>query len=145
MSTPFASTGDIEARWRVLTDAEQYRAAILLGDASELIRAKAMGIDERIATGSTSVAVARMVAVGMVIRALQNPEGVVQKTVGAVSVTMPTGRPINIALTEDELALLVPGAGRRVGMARLGSPFSCGPQRGHYGAGERTVDGVSWH
>jgi hypothetical protein len=126
VSTPFASTGDIEARWRPLSDTEQYRAAMLLGDASELIRAKAVGVDERIAAGTTSAAVARMIAVGMVIRTLQNPEGVVQKTVGAVSVTLPTGRPATIALTEDELALLIPGAGRRVGMAKLSSPF-CGP------------------
>ncbi|MDU1018173.1 MAG: Gp19/Gp15/Gp42 family protein [Clostridium perfringens] len=35
---PFATVSDLEARWRGLSEAEQGRAAVLLGDASALIR-----------------------------------------------------------------------------------------------------------
>lgn len=35
---PFATVSDLEARWRGLSEAEQDRAAVLLADASALIR-----------------------------------------------------------------------------------------------------------
>lgn len=35
---PFATVSDLEARWRGLSEAEQARAAVLLADASALIR-----------------------------------------------------------------------------------------------------------
>ncbi|MDO4413067.1 Gp19/Gp15/Gp42 family protein [Cutibacterium sp.] len=37
-AAPFATVGDLEARWRGLSQAEQSRAAVLIDDASALIR-----------------------------------------------------------------------------------------------------------
>lgn len=74
----FATTDDIEAKWRALTDPEKTSAAEDLDFASAIIRTQVPDIDSRIASQtapSVLGAVAKGITVAMVLRRLQNPEG----------------------------------------------------------------------
>ncbi|MCH4835307.1 phage Gp19/Gp15/Gp42 family protein [Bifidobacterium pseudolongum] len=74
---PFATVDDLEARWHDLTDGERARAAVLLEDASDLIRTQCAAWESR------DVATLRRVTCSVVKRAmlasdLGVPEGVSQ-------------------------------------------------------------------
>lgn len=73
MAEPFATTSDLEARWRPLSTEEQTRAETLLGDASTLIRSLGRGVDERITAGDMDPDTPRAVVCAMVKRAMQGP------------------------------------------------------------------------
>lgn len=73
MADPFATVGDLEARWRTLTPAEGARAEALLGDASALLRDLGRDIDERIADGELDPATPRAIVCAMVKRVMQGP------------------------------------------------------------------------
>lgn len=66
----FATSDDLEIRWRPLTPTERDAADELLGDASAILRAECSGIDERIGDGRLDPAVPRMVVCAMVKRSM---------------------------------------------------------------------------
>ena len=71
MATSFATTADLEARWRPLSsDQEHTNAVALLSDASGFIRAECAGIDQRVTDGLVDTAVLVAVTCAMVKRAL---------------------------------------------------------------------------
>ena len=80
MAAPFATYSDLATRWRTLSAAEQSRATVLLGDASDLIR--------DLAPAPINEATAKAIVCAMVKRAMQGPadlDGVTQhqQTAGA--------------------------------------------------------------
>lgn len=80
----YATTSDIEARWRPLTEAEASRASTLLDDAAVIIDDLA-GIDEATVDEATA-AKAKIVSCDMVIRAMsmsQDAYGVSQASMTA--------------------------------------------------------------
>lgn len=73
MADPFATYSDLATRWRTLSAAEQSRATVLLGDASDLIR--------DLAPAPINEATAKAVVCTMVKRVMQGPadlDGVTQ-------------------------------------------------------------------
>lgn len=117
---PFATADDLAGRWRALTEAEQDRATVLLGDASAFVRATCAGIDDRITAGTLELAVVVAVVCGMVKRAMLAGElgegvGQQQQTAGpfgaSMTFTNPTG---SVYLTKADRRLLgCRGAGGR--------------------------------
>lgn len=66
----FADVSDIEARWRILTDAEQERASTLIDDASAMLSAQ-VDID---AANAEQMRLLKTVCCSMVIRAMSATE-----------------------------------------------------------------------
>lgn len=79
--TPFASAQDVADRWRPLSPSEQITATVLLGDASDMVREQFPDVDTRLADGSLRPTTLTRIVVGMVKRALSNPEGKVRESV----------------------------------------------------------------
>ena len=69
MTDTFATVEDLEARWRGLSEQERTRAAVLLGDATDLIKASAPRWSH------ASEATRRRVCCAVVKRALQAEQG----------------------------------------------------------------------
>jgi hypothetical protein len=116
--TAFATSDDVESRWRPLTDDEKAIANTLLDDASDMIRTRWADVDDRISAGSlTEDSVLRVVA-GMVKRAMINgaTEGVDSMAQGAgpfsqnLKYSNPNG---NLYLTREDIRLLDGRVGRR--------------------------------
>lgn len=114
---PFATADDLAARWRALSDAEEARATVLLGDASAYLRATCSGVDTRIESGDLDSAVVLAVVVGMVKRAMlasETADGVGQQSQTAgpfqtsLTFTNPTGA---LYLTKADRRLLGCGGG----------------------------------
>jgi hypothetical protein len=68
-----ATVEDLINRWRPLSQAEQDKAAVILGDASALIRDECPGIDQRIADGEVSALTVTSVVCQVVKSAMQSP------------------------------------------------------------------------
>jgi hypothetical protein len=112
----YASVDDLAARWRPLTEAEQTRAATLLGVASRRARRKFPTLDLRVATGDLDPLEVTDVVCGAVQRVLMggDREAVVQdsQTLGPFARAQTFANPMgNLYFTPDELATL--GTGRR--------------------------------
>jgi hypothetical protein len=109
--TAFATTDDVAARWRPLSAAELIVAGTLLDDASAILRAEYPGIDAQITSGAVDAANVRIVAAGMVKRALISPdEGVTQEsqTVGPYSHSQSYANPLrNLFITAADRLLIV--------------------------------------
>lgn len=107
MSAPLATPAHIAVEWRELTAAEETKAWRLLARASAMVRDRVPTVDARMADGTLDVTLVEGVVVDMVLRAMRNPDGFVQRTVGEVSVSfgrdVPAGR---LTITAEELALL---------------------------------------
>lgn len=69
MTDVFATVSDLEARWRGLSEQEQVRAAVLLEDATDLIRASAPRWQH------ASAGTLRRICCAVVKRALQAEQG----------------------------------------------------------------------
>lgn len=69
--TPFATTDDVAARWRTLTDAEETVAETLLDDASDMIRERWTDVDTRLESGALRASSLRRIVALMVKRALK--------------------------------------------------------------------------
>ncbi|MEX3655252.1 Gp19/Gp15/Gp42 family protein [Mycolicibacterium fortuitum] len=82
----FATSDELENRWRPLSPSEKDRATVLLGDASVWLRAWFPDVDDRIAAGTLDVVAAEMVACAMVKRAMLDSDGLAseqnQQTMG---------------------------------------------------------------
>jgi hypothetical protein len=114
MAEPFATPEDLQARWRPLDPEETARAAVLLGDASRIVRRRWSDIDARIAAGDLDLEDVVMVVCAMVRRAGldgDDPVGVTQQaeTVGPFTVSRSFGQPRGaLYLTAAEIATLDP-------------------------------------
>lgn len=80
----FASSDDVVARWRPLTDAERGVVDTLIDDASDMIRVRWPDVDQRVTNGSLSEDSLRRVVANMVKRAMLNgaTEGVQSQAQG---------------------------------------------------------------
>lgn len=111
MADPFADAGDVAARWRPLTDAEQTVANTLVADASSLIRARFPGIDDQVASGQVDANVLTMVVAGMVKRAMvAPPDGLSQQSeaVGPYNRSQTFANPMgNVFLTAADTTLIL--------------------------------------
>lgn len=117
MAGPFATTDDLEQRWRPLNSDEQARAEVLLGDAAVRIRVACPGIDAKITATAPAVPeldpdVPKIISCEMVKRAMlspvdQAPMSQTQETVGPFSrggtYVNPTG---DLYLTKAEKQML---------------------------------------
>jgi hypothetical protein len=110
MAAPFATPGDVAARWRPLTAAELVIATALLGDASALLRSRFPGIDAQVANGNLDAAIPLLVVAGMVKRALIAPdEGVTSESesAGPYNHSQTFANPLrNVFLTAADLVLI---------------------------------------
>lgn len=123
MAEPFATPTDLAARWRPLTEAETARAAVLLADASRMVRRRWRDIDARIASPETApghldAEDVEMIVCGMVRRAMlggvETGAGVTEQaeTAGPFSVTRRFNNPLgNLYLSADDVAVLDPPEG----------------------------------
>jgi hypothetical protein len=115
----YATTSDLEARWRPLTPDEASTAAVLLDDASSQIRTELPGIDARLDVSDDLRRNATRVVCAMVRRAMDVPDdagfgiATVQETTGPFSRSFnysnPTG---DLYLTKAERRLLGGGVQR---------------------------------
>ncbi|WP_395295548.1 hypothetical protein ACF9IK_20000 [Kitasatospora hibisci] len=113
-------------------DAERARVAILCEDASALILAEA-----GTPLPEAALPVAKVLAVRMVGRALDNPGGFTAETIGSYSYQRDASASAGLGLTEDERAQLR----RLVGLPQTASPkLGLGYDR----ADRRTVTDVGW-
>lgn len=117
----FATTGQVAARWRALTAAELSLIAVLLDDASDMIRVRWPDIDDRIVAETVSADTLVRIVSGMVRRAVMNraTEGVGQTSVtaGPFSQQMTlTNTDGNLYLTAQDIADLTDSTHR----ARMG-------------------------
>ena len=116
----FAATSDIEARWRPLTTAESAQAAVLLDDASAMLRTECRDLDARLAAVPPSIdpAVPLMVVCAMVKRVLiagEDVDGVSahQQTTGPFSQSLTFANPMgNLYITKAERKTLGCGGQR---------------------------------
>jgi hypothetical protein len=114
---PFAELGDLEDRWRKLSDSQGSRAITLLADASRLIRARVTDVDARIAALELDPDLVRAITCDMVRRVLQGPaDGSTSSTaqIGGTSVSSAGGVPGmgGLWLTRVELETLSPKKAR---------------------------------
>lgn len=128
MNIPFATTADVEARWRELDADESARAAQLLEDASVMLAdcMDSRGVDWQSASVDSDDLLGRsirMVTAAMVARALNRPTdvpAVTQYSEGAVgySASMTFANPQgDLYATKRELRLIGCG-GMRIGAVR---------------------------
>lgn len=109
MASNPATPGDIEDRWRPLTDSEYFVANALLGDAWLLL----LKADPTIATRLDAVpatldsGLVRIVLVEMVKRVLRNPDGISQESIQDYSYTRDRATASGLlVVTDEELDLL---------------------------------------
>ena len=105
-----ASTADLEARWRPLSEAERVPAATLLGAASRLVRSRVPDIDARVAAATLDPLLVADVVCDIVRRALTTRFAGTEQTsvtIGGVSQSATYSNPqANLYVTRDELARL---------------------------------------
>lgn len=74
MSDPFATTSDLAARWPSYSAAQAAYAAILLADASTMIRERWPDVDSRVTSGALLAESLTRVVCTMVKTAMLNPD-----------------------------------------------------------------------
>lgn len=105
----YATTTDVETKWRPLTGTEPTRVQAFLDEADALLDHLLPDLAANITAGDVSAVLARMVVTNAVIRVLANPAGVTMQTVGPESYQFAGIRQLGtVAFTDDELALLQP-------------------------------------
>lgn len=78
--TAYATIGDLESRWRSLSNSDEARAEALLDDAAVWLRTWAPDLDSRIADGSLDESVPVMISCAMVKRAMLDSDGMSSET-----------------------------------------------------------------
>lgn len=113
----FAEVSDLEARWRPLSTEERARAAVLLEDASSMLRVELPEIDARLdaVPPTLDAGIPRMIVCKMVQRAMQSggdgAVSAVQQTAGPFSQSTSYANPQgDLYLTKAERKML--GLGR---------------------------------
>jgi hypothetical protein len=111
MADPFATSADVESAWRALSTDEAASATYWLTFASAIIRREVPTVDARITAGTLDADLVMGVAVSMVLRRLQNPDGYrsVQESIEDYSTTATRDSALSaggVYLNEDEKCLL---------------------------------------
>lgn len=129
-----ADVSDVEDMYRPIPDDETTRVESLIRYASSVVRGRVPAIDRRIASGLLDEQTARDVVAVMVTRALRNPTGVSQETIGPVSYSIDSNVGSGyIYLSDAEAALLAASAGgaaashrgpKGIGTMRLRAPLA---------------------
>lgn len=124
-----ADIADVENLYQPVSDSDVTRVEGLIRYASSVVRASVPGIDRRIASGALDAQTVADVVAVMVIRALRNPGGVTQETIGPVSYSIDANVGAGyVYLSDAERSLLsaqagdsgsTPGVPRGVGTVRL--------------------------
>lgn len=122
-----ADVADVENLYQPVADDDLRRVEGLIRYASSVVRASVPGLDRRVERGTLDAQVVADVVAMMVIRALRNPGGVTQETIGPVSYSVDANVGSGyVFLSDAERALLAPTASagassgpRGVGMIRL--------------------------
>lgn len=109
MANP-ATIGDIEARWRPLTDLETANATAFLGDAWEELLSKRPNLEADITAETIRPGNVVRVVVAMVLRVLKNPDGYIEEAIddwrGRRDALVASGV---LHVTSEELAAVTPG------------------------------------
>lgn len=126
--TAFATSQRVANTWRPLTSAEEVVADELLAQASRRIRHRFPTIDARIAAGDIDPDLVGDVAVAMVKRVMQNPDGLQMEQIED-SVTRWDSSTRRLELIDDEIDLLTPPETARTGQA-FQVPFGNVPPTG---------------
>jgi hypothetical protein len=124
MANP-VTTGDLEARWRPLTQQEEANGQAALDDAWAVLLFYAPTVDAQIAAGTLSTDLVKAIVCAMVLRAIRNPDGARNRSVSIDDYTetitldsaVSTGA---LYLSEEELNWLG-GTRRRSGSFMMGS------------------------
>jgi hypothetical protein len=108
-----ATTADIEARWRPLTEAEATTAATLLGDAWWILVGRLPNLEANMTAGTVATENVIRVLCAMVLRVLKNPEGKLEEQVDDYRYRRDSAISSGeLLVTSDELADLTPGRAR---------------------------------
>ncbi len=104
-----ATVADVEARWRLLSTEETFKAQALLGDAWALLTHRVNAIEARLVAvpATLDVKLAVMVQVAMVLRVLRNPDAKQAETIQDYSYQRTAvSASGELMVTADELDLL---------------------------------------
>lgn len=107
------STGDIEDRWRPLTDQETLNAEAFIDDAWWLLLSRRPSLEDQLADETVSEGNVVRVICAMVLRVLKNPNGLLQESIDDYTYrrdTLVSGGLLYV--TSDELADVTPGRAR---------------------------------
>jgi Phage protein Gp19/Gp15/Gp42 len=121
---PFATSAELSARWRPLTQLETQTADVLLDDASQMIRERFPDVDIRIEAETLSRKTVSRIVCAMVKRAMIGGGGESVssqgQTAGPFGITQSFANPMgNLYLGKDDLIAL--------GVTRGGKAFSVVP------------------
>jgi hypothetical protein len=122
----YANLSDVSTRLgRPITDANEIaQVNAWLGDVEALILARIPDLADRVADGTPSTAVVAMVEANAVIRKLKNPDGKVSEGIDDYNYRLnENSRKGELFLTDEEWALLLPGAGEGAWTIRPGGPW----------------------
>lgn len=108
-----ASTSDIEARWRALSEQEAINAETFLEDAWDLLLTKRPTLETDLTAGTVREGNVVRVVASMVLRVLRNPDGKVQESIDDYSYRRSEVTASGaLFVTGDELADITPGRQR---------------------------------
>lgn len=112
MAAVYASAAEYAERTGAvaLSEAQHVQVTALLAEASALMRAAAVDLDDRLAAGTLERIVVAGVCVRVVHRYLANPTGASQLTSGPFSSSWSAESARGLWLTTDDVAALVPAA-----------------------------------
>lgn len=118
---PYATPGELAARWRSLSGSETELAGTLLDDASQIIRERVPDIEAQLIAGTVDRRTVTRIVCSMVKRAMVGggADAVTQQaqTVGPFAVSQSFANPLgNLYLGKDDLAAL--------GLGRSGRAFT---------------------
>jgi N-acyl-L-homoserine lactone synthetase len=117
-----ATLDDLEQLWRPLTADEERSADTLLRMASAMLRSSVPSVDARVCDGTLDAQTVADVVAMMVVRAMRNPTGVKQETIGPVSYSVDARVAAGyLFIDASELALLAPRARAGAGGVGVGS------------------------
>jgi hypothetical protein len=109
-----ATSDDIEVRWRPLTDEEQARAEVLLGDAWVTVLGRRPVLEADMAAGTVAEQAVTKVVCQMVLRVLKNPDGYDEESIddwrGRRNALAASGL---LTITAEELADITPSRASR--------------------------------
>lgn len=115
-----ATTSDIVARFRLLTEAETTKTEAYLDDAWWLLTGRLPNLEANMTAATVSTGNVVRVVSAMVIRVLQNPEGLLEEEIDDYrkrrDALTSTGA---LTVSDAELADLTPGSTRRTNSVRL--------------------------
>ncbi len=121
---PYATSAELSARWRALSQAETQTAEVLLDDASQMVRERVPDADDRIEAGTVARKTVSRIVCAMVKRAMIGGGGdsvaSQGQTAGPFALTQSFANPMgNLYLGKDDLIAL--------GVTRGGKAFSVIP------------------